>query len=60
MDFDKAISRLKEICDKLRDDSTSLEESVKLYKEGMELSAKCSELLDGYKKELEIEYKKVN
>ncbi len=60
MNFDEAIKRLKEICDKLKDDSTPLEESVSLYKEGITLSQECREVLDSIKNEIDIEYKKVN
>ncbi len=60
MNFDEAIKRLNDICAKLKDESTPLEESVVLYKEGIELSAKCRQMLDGIKKELEVEFKKVN
>ncbi len=60
MNFDEAIKRLKQICDKLKDDNTPLEEAVELYKEGIKLSKECREVLDNIKNELEVEYKKVN
>ncbi len=60
MNFDESIKRLKEICEKLKDDSTPLEESLELYKEGMKLSNECRSILDGIKNELDVEYKKVN
>ena len=51
---------LKEICEKLKDENTSLEETALLYKEGMELAKSCREVLDNIKSELDIEYKKVS
>ncbi len=41
MNFDESIKRLKEICAKLNDDKTSLDETVSLYKDGMTLSEEC-------------------
>ena len=38
MNFDESIKRLKEICSKLSSDGTTLEETAKLYKEGLALS----------------------
>ena len=60
MNFDMSIKRLKEICEKLKDENTSLEETASLYKEGMELSKACREVLDNIKSEFDIEYKKVS
>ena len=60
MNFEEAIKRFKQICDKLKDDNTPLEEAVELYKEGIKLSKECREVLDNIKNELEVEYKKVN
>lgn len=60
MNFDMSIKRLKEICEKLKDENTSLEETALLYKEGLELAKSCLEVLDNIKSELDIEYKKVS
>ena len=60
MNFDMSIKRLKEICEKLKDENTFLEETASLYKEGMELAKSCREVLDNIKSELDIEYKKVS
>lgn len=46
MMYEEAIKRLREICDKLRDEKTTLEETAKLYKEGKELVGECSKSLD--------------
>lgn len=59
MNFDQSIKQLKEICEKLKDENTSLEETALLYKNGLEISKSCREILDNIKAELDIEYKKV-
>ncbi len=52
MNFDESINRLKEICAKLNDDKTSLEETVALYKEGMILSDQCLKRINDIRDEL--------
>lgn len=54
--FEEALSRLKEIVDQLEDDSISLEESIKLYEEGIKLSKMCTETLE----QAELRIEKVN
>ncbi|MBR6400100.1 MAG: exodeoxyribonuclease VII small subunit [Firmicutes bacterium] len=44
--FEQALERLEEIAQAMENDDTGLEESVKLYKEGVELSAFCAEKLN--------------
>jgi len=39
--FEDSISRLKEISDLLEDEETGLDESIKLYEEGVKLAKKC-------------------
>lgn len=51
--FEEALTRLETIVDKLEDDSISLEESITLYEEGVELSKICSQTLE--EAELRIE-----
>ncbi|MEX1010948.1 MAG: exodeoxyribonuclease VII small subunit [Balneolaceae bacterium] len=46
-DFEHSLGRLESIVQKLEDPEVSIEESVKLYEEGMELSARCSKILEG-------------
>ena len=46
MSFDESIKKLEEIVSKLGNSAVSLEESLKLYKEGIELSAKCKKELE--------------
>lgn len=60
MNFETAINRLQEICNKLKDESTPLEELSELYKEGVKISNECKAVLDGISQDIEIEYKKVN
>ena len=43
--FEEALARLEEIAETMEKEETGLEESVKLYKEGVELSAFCAEKL---------------
>ncbi len=59
MNFEESLKRLKEICDKLKDEQVSLEETMSLYKEGMKLSGECMKVLEAVKAELEISYEQV-
>ena len=43
--FEEALARLEEIAETMEKEETGLEESVKLYKEGVELSVFCAEKL---------------
>ncbi|MDR8393481.1 exodeoxyribonuclease VII small subunit [Aliifodinibius sp. S!AR15-10] len=54
--FEDALRRLKEIVSELEDESVSLEDSIKLYEEGIELSKICTETLE----EAELRIKKVH
>ena len=51
--FEKALDRLAEINEKLESDGISLDESVELFKEGIELSKLCQKKLDEAKLEIE-------
>ncbi len=51
--FEKALERLAEINGKLESDEISLDESVELFKEGLELSRFCQKKLDDAKLEIE-------
>lgn len=53
MNFDTAIKRLQEITDLLENGKCSLEESVKLFQEGVELSVKCEKYLSEAKQKIE-------
>ncbi len=54
MSFDESIKKLEEIVSKLGNSAVSLEESLKLYKEGIELSAKCKKELEEAKLKIEV------
>lgn len=56
LSFERALSRLETIVEKLDDDSLSLEESIELYEEGIVLSKQCSKTLE----EAELRIEKVN
>ncbi len=47
--FESALKRLEEISDLLENDETPLEESVKLFEEGIELKEYCEEKLKSAK-----------
>ena len=53
-DIEKALARLEEINEALSKSGTSLQESLALYKEGVELADKCKENLEGVEKEIKI------
>ncbi len=46
MSFEKDLSRLNEIVKKLEGTDLTLDESLDLYKEGVELSVKCKKTLE--------------
>lgn len=56
LSFEKALSRLETIIEKLDDESISLEESIELYEEGITLSKKCTKTLE----DAELRIEKVN
>ena len=51
--FEEALDKLAEINEKLESDEISLEDSVKLFKEGLELCKLCQKKLDEAKLEIE-------
>lgn len=52
--FEEALSRLEEIVNAMEEGELSLEEMVKLYKEGVELAALCSGKLTDAKQQVTI------
>lgn len=50
--FEQALSRLEEIVSNIENNQTTLEESVKLYKEGIELSVFCGKQLKKAEQEI--------
>ena len=58
MSFEKAMEKLEEILEKLEREDRDLEETIKLYEEGIRLSKHCSDRLESAKqkaKEMEHE-----
>ncbi len=65
--FEEALKRLQEISEKLEGQEISLDESIKLYEEGIELAKKCYKLLSEaelkvteLKKNLDDEFESLN
>ena len=52
--FETALTRLEEIVGKLEDGEMSLEESLKLFEEGVKLSRICDQKLQGAERRIEI------
>lgn len=49
MDFEKEMKKLEDISQKMSGGELSLEESMKLYTEAVELTKKCREYIDAAK-----------
>lgn len=47
-DFEVAIKRLEEINSKLSSNNESLDDSMKLFEEGLQLIQKCNQRLEGF------------
>lgn len=52
--FEDLMVKLEEITTKLETDKLSLDESVKLFEEGMEISKKCNEKIEDAEKRITI------
>lgn len=52
--FEESLERLRAIVDKLEEGDLSLEDGVKLYKEGLTLAKSCGKQLDAAKNEVKI------
>ncbi len=52
MSYESAMSRLEEIVKKLESGDSALEETVKLYDEGLKLSAFCDKMLTDAKQKI--------
>lgn len=52
--FEESMKKLEDIADKLEKDDLGLDESVKLFEEGMEISKKCNEILEKAEKKITI------
>lgn len=51
--FEDALNRLEAIVEELEDESISLERSIELYKEGIELSKVCTDTLENAQLQIE-------
>ena len=54
MDFETALQNLENIVKKLESGNVGLNESIKLYEEGIVLSDYCSKMLDEAKQKVEV------
>lgn len=52
--FEDLILKLEDITNKLESDKLSLDESVKLFEDGMKISKKCNEKLEDAEKRITI------
>lgn len=52
--FEELIVKLEDITNKLEKEQLSLDESVKLFEEGMEFSKKCNEKLENAEKKISV------
>ncbi len=52
MTFEEALKRMEDIVDTLENEEVALDKSIKLYKEGMELSFLCRDMLSSAEKEV--------
>lgn len=53
-DFESAITELEDIITELERGTVSLDDSIKKYKQGIELAARCSEILKKAEQEVYI------
>ena len=51
--FEDRMNRLSEIVEKLDDENVDLDESIKLYEEGLKLSKELTEQLEGFKEKID-------
>lgn len=54
MNFEETIKQLEAIATKLESGDSSLEDSIKLFEEGMDLSKKCTDFLDNAEKRITV------
>ncbi len=58
INFEKNITELEEIVEKLEKNDISLDESLKLFERGVKLSARCNKLLDDAEQKVNVLVKK--
>ncbi len=54
MNFEETMASLREMSEKIKDPSISLEDSVKCFDAGMEYYKRCVEILDNAKQKIEV------
>ncbi len=54
MKYEESIKRLEEIVDVLSDESITLDQSVKLYSEGISLAKTCLEELNSFQNKIRV------
>ena len=54
INFEDAMEKLEKIADELESEELSLDESVKKFEDGMELSKKCNEILQNAEKKITV------
>lgn len=54
INFEEAMKKLEDIANQLEKNDLELDESVKIFEEGMNLSKKCSEILENAEKKITI------
>ncbi len=59
-EFEKSLGRLEEIVKKLENGNLSLEEAMKLFEEGVQLSRSCQKQLEEAEKRVEMLVKKAD
>lgn len=59
-DFERSLARLEEVVRKLESPQLSLDESMKLFEEGVELSRECQRQLEEAEGKVEILLKKTD
>lgn len=59
-DFEKSLARLEEVVRKLENASISLDEAMKLFEEGVQLSRECQKQLEEAEARVEILLKKAD
>jgi len=58
--FEEALSRLSHIVETIEDGETTLDDAVKLYKEGLKLAENCGDILGRYESEVYVLEKGAN
>lgn len=57
--FEVLLSKLEDVCSKLQSGDVTLDKAVELYKQGIELSNKCNEILKDAKQQITLLGKEV-